>query len=490
MAFVFYSKHIQEIPLDNLTSEHFLVIAIDVVRKLQWKISSIFENGFIAYTKIPVRSFNEEVNIRILDKTVELKSESTGIQILDWGKNKENISNFTHSFNEIKNSFTIEELDQKFEELKPLFISKEETILIQPPSAIKEILTGILSVFKPTQGYFITPILINLNIILFIIMVMKGAHIFSPDSQSLILWGANFRPLTLNGQWWRLFTSIFLHLDFFHLLMNTIALFYIGLLLEPRLGKTMLISSYVLTGILASTTSLWWHDLTISAGASGAIIGLYGVLLALLTTNLIEKHLRSALMIITASFVGYNLVLGLQGNTDNAAHIGGLLSGVVIGYSIVPILKRNDDLRSKINYVLFSTAITIALCTLIFKSIIPYQFDKYNSLVERFVVLESMALEMFEMPESTPKEEFLFEIKTRSLYYWNENKKIINEADLLYLPGPIQIRNKKLLEYCELRIKNCQLIYKSIEESTVDYSLKINQTNDQIESILNELSIK
>ena len=139
---------------------------------------------------------------------------------------------------------------------------------------------------------------------------------------------------------------------------------------------------------------------------------------------------------------------------------------------------------------MFSTAITIALCTLIFKSIIPYQFDKYNSLVERFVVLESMALEMFEMPESTPKEEFLFEIKTRSLYYWNENKKIINEADLLYLPGPIQIRNKKLLEYCELRIKNCQLIYKSIEESTVDYSLKINQTNDQIESILNELSIK
>jgi rhomboid protease GluP len=127
---------------------------------------------------------------------------------------------------------------------------------------------------------------------------------------------------------------------------------------------------------------------------------------------------------------------------------------------------------------------------LIFKSIIPYQFEKYGSLVERFVELESMALEMFEMPESTPAEDLLFEIKTRSPYYWNENKKIINEVNLLYLPDPILDRNKKLLQYCELRIQSCQLIYKAIEESTDDYSSQITETNDQIEAILNELNIK
>ena len=490
MAFEFSSNHVQEISLDNLTSGNFLVIAIEVARKLKWKISSIREDGFIAYTKMSMRSFSEEVNIKILHKTVELKSECTGIQIIDWGKNKENISNFIYSFNEIKDSFTIEELDQKFEEIKPIFISKEEVILTHSSSAIKEKLTGILSIFKPTHGYFITPIIIDLNIVVFLIMAIKGVDVFAPDSDSLILWGANFRPLTLDGQWWRLFTSIFLHIGIFHLLMNTIALLYIGLLLEPRLGKTRLISSYVLTGIVASATSLWWHDLTISAGASGAIFGLYGVFLALLTTNLIEKHLRSALLISIASFVGYNLILGLQGNIDNAAHIGGLLSGIVIGYSMVPSLKRNDDLRSKLNHIAFATVITIALCTLIFKSIIPYQFEKYGSLVERFVELESMALEMFEMPESTPAEDLLFEIKTRSLYYWNENKKIINEANLLYLPDPILDRNKKLLQYCELRIQSCQLIYKAIEESTDDYSSQITETNDEIEAILNELNIK
>jgi len=103
--------------------------------------------------------------------------------------------------------------------------------------------------------------------------------------------------------------------------MNMYALLYISLLLEPHLGRTRFLTVYLLTGLTASLASLWWHNLTISAGASGAIFGMYGVFLSMHTTNLIEKSARKALLTSIAVFVGYNILNGLKPNSgiDNAA---------------------------------------------------------------------------------------------------------------------------------------------------------------------------
>jgi rhomboid protease GluP len=100
-------------------------------------------------------------------------------------------------------------------------------------------------------------------------MLIGGAGFLVPDSQVLLKWGANFRPLTLDGgQWWRLFTSTFIHAGFLHPLMNMYALLYIGSLLEPRLGSIWYAAFYILAGLLASLTSLCVHYVTVSIGAS------------------------------------------------------------------------------------------------------------------------------------------------------------------------------------------------------------------------------
>src|SRR5206468_1493030 len=96
---------------------------------------------------------------------------------------------------------------------------------------------------------------------------------------------------------------------------------------------------YLVTGILASAASLWWHDATVSIGASGAIFGLYGVFLALLLTKIYPKEFSKPFLASTLIFVGYNLVMGLTGGIDNAAHIGGLVSGFIIGLILYPQLK-------------------------------------------------------------------------------------------------------------------------------------------------------
>ncbi|MCH5686962.1 rhomboid family intramembrane serine protease [Niabella sp. W65] len=144
-------------------------------------------------------------------------------------------------------------------------------------------------------------------------MVANGVHFLNPEGETLVRWGANFKPATLDGQWWRLLTNCFIHIGILHLLLNMYALMYIGSLLEPYLGKARFLTSYLLTGIAASITSLWWHDLTISAGASGAIFGMYGLFLAMLTTDLIEKEARKPLLTSIGIFVGYNLLYGLKG---------------------------------------------------------------------------------------------------------------------------------------------------------------------------------
>jgi rhomboid protease GluP len=178
-------------------------------------------------------------------------------------------------------------------------------------------------------------------------MIFSGVNVFHPDSESLIRWGANFRSYTLHGEVWRLMTSCFIHIGVMHLLLNMYVLVFIGLQLEPFLGRTRFLAAYLLTGYVGSFSSLYWHLYGVSAGASGAIFGLFGVFLALLTTNIIEKAARKTLLTSVSVFVVYSLINGMRGGVDNAAHLGGLLSGLIAGYGYYPSLQKPNDRRLK-----------------------------------------------------------------------------------------------------------------------------------------------
>lgn len=201
-----------------------------------------------------------------------------------------------------------------------------------------------LSLFLPKEGFYFTPLLIELNILIFIIMVFSGLGFMAFKANDLLAWGANFKPVTTDGEWWRLITSTFLHGGLMHLLANMYALLFIGIFLEPQLGKNKFLLIYLFTGIVASLTSLWWHEATVSVGASGAIFGLYGVFLGLLLTKSLPKGMTNkAFLVSILIFVGYNLLIGLSAGIDNAAHVGGLLSGLVIGLIISRQIKQQKE---------------------------------------------------------------------------------------------------------------------------------------------------
>ena len=485
MAFGISPKHIRNLPLDNFTQEEFLVISLEVAKKLDWKIGSTGEDGFLAYTAFSLASWSEEIELKITQNGARLKSKTTGNQLVDWGKNKRNIESFVSSFNEMKNSFTQEQLAEKIAVLQSILTSQEQNVFRNPVTT-KGKIRGVLAVFKPAKGFIITPVLIDLNIVVFILMISTGVSIFMPENESLINWGANFRPVTLDGQWWRLITCCFLHIGIFHLLMNMYALLYIGLLLEPLLGWLKFATAYILAGIISSVTSLYWHELTISAGASGAIFGMYGVFLAMLSTNLVEKTPRKALLTSIVVFVGYNLLNGMKGGIDNAAHIGGLTGGLIIGFLYYPAIKKPGVPQIKYGTIAMLIVLVCSTSFVIYEKI-PNNFGKYEESMKHFSSMESMALEFYKLPEEMPKEELLYEIKNRGIYYWKENIKLLRETDKLNLPSQLHERNRKLIHYCELRIKSYKFIYKFVNENSHWYHDSILFYNKEIETFLDSL---
>lgn len=200
-------------------------------------------------------------------------------------------------------------------------------------------LVDMLNYLIPKGDHFATSIILDLNILVFLLMIFSGIHIISPNGIELLQWGANRRLETTGGEWWRLLTSMFLHGGIMHLFLNIYGLVIAAIFVEPLLGRKNYFILYFLSGLCGSLASIWWYPNTISVGASGAIFGLYGAILGLLLTNAFPKEGKKGIFMMIGIYVGINLLWGLTGGIDNAAHIGGLLSGAIIGI----ILYKLDD---------------------------------------------------------------------------------------------------------------------------------------------------
>lgn len=180
-----------------------------------------------------------------------------------------------------------------------------------------------------------TLVLAAANIGVFAWMVLLGGvDWWSPTTKSMIDWGANFGPLARGEEPWRLLTAMFLQVGILHLAMNMFALWEIGRLTERMFGTVGMLAMYFVTGLAGSVASVWWHDDAVAAGASGAIFGLLGGVFGatLRGWNDFPVEWKSRLWTgawRSALFMGV-LTYSMK-DLDNAAHFGGLFSGMLFG---------------------------------------------------------------------------------------------------------------------------------------------------------------
>jgi rhomboid protease GluP len=216
------------------------------------------------------------------------------------------------------------------------------------------------------RGDYVTKVLVAANVLTFGVAGALGAGFVVPHVEVLQTLGTNFGPLTIGGQWWRLVTSLFLHFGVFHLALNMWALLVGGRLAERLFGGWAFALIYFAAGIAGSLNSLLWHPNINSAGASGAIFGVYGAMLAfhLRRHTAIPADVLSQQRLSGIIFIGYNLLNGFShAGIDNAAHLGGLGVGFALG--ILLALPLGLESRAQLSGTRFYTRGVIAAVTMI-----------------------------------------------------------------------------------------------------------------------------
>lgn len=175
-----------------------------------------------------------------------------------------------------------------------------------------------------TKYYPVVSTLIAANLILYVVTLLPGI--------GTILWnyGIQVNYLVLTGEWWRIFSAIFLHAGFMHVLFNMFSLYLFGPELEKIAGKARFATIYLMSGIIGNVATYLFYDSSYaSLGASGAVFGIFGAFGALVyyTRHTMPMLRKLILPIIVISVI----MTFLQSKVNVYAHLGGLVTGFILG---------------------------------------------------------------------------------------------------------------------------------------------------------------
>jgi rhomboid protease GluP len=219
-----------------------------------------------------------------------------------------------------------------------------------PPDRLRPIPTGdVRAIGEPPPAdswkSWATYGLIAANVAMFAVELMSGASLTGPDPQQMLALGADFAPLTCNGQAWRLVTAMFLHYGVVHIGMNMACLYQVRVV-ERMIGRAEFLAVYFASGLLGGLASIAVHPLAVSAGASGAVFGMFGAFTGVMVVrrDRIQPEAWKRTMRSLGTFFGINLVFGLSQSTiDLSAHLGGLATGFVASYLLAKTARPNSS---------------------------------------------------------------------------------------------------------------------------------------------------
>lgn len=228
------------------------------------------------------------------------------------------------------------------------------------------------------------------NFILFLLISFSSRSLFSPEGQVLVAWGAKDPVRIAQGEWWRFVSPIFLHFGILHFALNSLALKVVGSYLETMLGARWFLLIYLGSGVAGNVLSSL-TNVSLGAGASGAIFGLIGVGMLLELMILYREKSKfymapfTSMAVLNIAFaIVFNFISHLSENSkvgiDNAAHIGGLLAGIILGTTML-LLKKNRLLSKN---KLFGWSLTcFFVASLAFGAYIPLCTPRiYDELVK------------------------------------------------------------------------------------------------------------
>ncbi len=366
-----------------------------------------------------------------------------------------------------------------------------ETASVDQPALAVDRFRVALATFTPR--IFVTPAIVAANVIVFVVMAAMGISPFSPSIEGVLNWGANFGPKTLNGEWWRLLTSMFLHFGIIHLAFNMWVLWDVGKLLERLVGNFGFALLYVASGVVGSLTSLAWNSTVVSAGASGAVFGVVGGLAGFMALRRdtvpapLLAHLRSSL----SAFLIYNFLFGfIATGIDMAAHLGGFAAGLVCGVVMShPLTGEGAQRRPRRNAVVFAMALVGVPA---FAMLLPQAQPDVFELLKKMVVTERTLLDRYDELISQSEQKKMSESDTAAridrdvLTPWRELRREMVAAE----NSPLVNRQifSKLTQYLRMREESFELLVEGLRERDAGKMQRHRQQWDAADQLANQLT--
>ncbi len=478
MALGWKTEYEKRIPVAGLSNWEIFTLAGKACAELEWEYLVVDENLFTATTPVHWTLSEEIITIRREAEEVVFKSQGESLELYEGGRNKKNIDEF----------------------LLPKFLSLRENVseklLKDEAEALKketlgQIKSGRVAGDKITFGlrdHEITFFLILLNFVVFITMIARGVDMYNPSPEDITLWGGNVREYVAAGDWWRLITNLFVHMGVRLLVANMIGLYFIGVMVETILGKIKFLIGYLATGALASLVSIYFVGEGVTAGASGAVAGLYGILLAFATTGYLNKKFNTVWFTGVLLYFGFIVWFGLNHGADNMANIGGLAAGIVVGYLFYFFHFKKNLARSGGTRI--SIEILLATALLIFLYIRSGKDDslRFEKAVMQLNQIELKAMtQMQRLQDAETNEDAAKTLKEEALPLWKNFQKEIDKTDKYRLDERFNKKRKLLHSYAQLRIKQTELIYKSMKQDTDKYNDEIDKISGEIEILIDQI---
>ena len=314
------------------------------------------------------------------------------------------------------------------------------------------------ALFAATPHTFVTWTLMAINITVFVLMVMRGASLTAVDLDTSLRWGASYSPFVTRGEWWRLLTATFVHGGIMHIFANMYVLAVMGPVTERLYGNVAYAVLYLLAGLAGSLASVYWHPLVTSVGASGAVFGVMGAVLAFTAR---QRHsLPPSLLRSVASSVGQavaiNLVLGFATpHVDMAAHVGGLIGGFACG---LVLAGHIEEPASRKQARAGALAVVGTLLVVVAARQLPVYDDWRGAMtkverVERNTLTQLQSLEKETLPDQKARDKVAKGI-TDQLPAWIAMR---NEFARLRLPKAEHAIATQQVQYMDLRAQAWQL---------------------------------
>ncbi len=442
---------------EGYTPQQFIQLISLAMKSLQWTSQVLNDSEIEGEVKASPWANAYKVSVQVYENEAWITGKSSQLGFKR-NKNKKNVEVLRDAIVQLQLHYSPEQLEEPGSKL---LIDKEEFLFdFEKNPVITQAQTN-----KQTKnglwGYLASCSLIAIMLIVFVLMVLSGVSIFDPSAAEIFVWGGNFQPYTVVDDYWRLITHLFVHVGIIHLVLNLYALFIIGQYLEPIIGRGRLLLYFLITGIMGGIVSIWWDAGRISAGASGAIFGLYGVFMILLLSGLLGKEMKKNLLTSIGVFIAANLIYGIKDNIDNAAHLGGLVCGTFIG------LLMTMEIKWPKQRLILKTA-TIVLPLVIAYSYLDSADNSdldFTFRLQQIAMLDSDADWPITSGSGKSDQQMAGDMERTSIPKWTEIASILKR----YQPKELNPLNEKLhialTDYTTLRLKEANMYIQKADDS-------------------------